>query len=351
MNVVRNETRTGLLVVLTLAALVGILIYLGAPGAFTKQKTFSIYFDNAAGIKLGTPVMLAGRRVGQVIDVISPVPVAERPPREKPEDPSLEVRVIVQVEQAARIYRVTNVRLASFGFLDEPVIDFTAGVEGSGLAEVNMHFVGERPGGLADTGTLIIEKIEPAINQLVSALKSFDSTATNLTNLTDPEGDLANTFTEFRALGKNVKELTGPDGSLQRALKGFEKITAEEGKLSAALDDFRKLIGPDSNLAKALANAEKFTAQLSGTDDVPATLKNFRAASTRLNTALAELQRDFGAFAKNLEQASETVKRQPWRLIWPSTKKYPEDEPPKARPATSPPRSQKRPLFRPSGRD
>ena len=38
MNIVRNEIRTGLLVVLTLAALVGVLIYLGAPGVFIPQK-------------------------------------------------------------------------------------------------------------------------------------------------------------------------------------------------------------------------------------------------------------------------------------------------------------------------
>src|SRR5688572_5353243 len=117
MNVVRNEIRTGLLVVLTLAALVSVLVYLGAPGAFTPQKKFSIYFDNAAGIKLGTPVMLAGRKVGQVIEIVSPVPIAERPVPTDSKDAPLEVRVGVQVEKTAKIYRVTNVRLASYGFL------------------------------------------------------------------------------------------------------------------------------------------------------------------------------------------------------------------------------------------
>jgi ABC-type transporter Mla subunit MlaD len=70
MNVVQTGIRTGLLVLISLAALVGILIYLGAPGAFSEQKTYSIYFDNAAGIRLGTPVMLAGRKVGQVVEIV-----------------------------------------------------------------------------------------------------------------------------------------------------------------------------------------------------------------------------------------------------------------------------------------
>jgi len=30
---------------------------------------------------------------------------------------------------------------------------------------------------------------------------------------------------------------------------------------------------------------------------------------------------------KNTEQFTDTLKREPWRLLWPSTKSYPGDEP------------------------
>ena len=56
MNILRNEIRTGLLVVLSLAALVALLLYLGSPGVFVSQKTFYIYFDNAAGLEPGAPL-------------------------------------------------------------------------------------------------------------------------------------------------------------------------------------------------------------------------------------------------------------------------------------------------------
>ena len=65
MNILRNEIRTGLLVVLSLAALVALLLYLGSPGVFVSQKTFYIYFDNAAGLEPGAPVLLAGRKIGR----------------------------------------------------------------------------------------------------------------------------------------------------------------------------------------------------------------------------------------------------------------------------------------------
>jgi ABC-type transporter Mla subunit MlaD len=350
MNVVRNEIRTGILAVLTLAILVTVLVYLGAPGAFTPQKDFSIYFDNAAGLKKGTQVMLAGRKVGQVVEIVSPVPVAERPVPATEKDAPLEVRVGVRVERDAQIYRVVKVRLASYGVLDEAVIDFTGGEEASGLAENGMHFVGERPGGLADTGTAIIEKLDPAVNQLVSTLKSLDATATNVTKMTEPEADLAKTFAEFRELGRNLTSMTGPDGAIQRALAGIERLTKQDGELSGAVADFRKLIGPDSDLAKAVANAEKFTGDLANSTEIQTTLKNFKAASARLNSTLSDLQGDLGATAKNLSQGSDLLKRQPWRLIWPTTKKYPEEKSPEEEAQRRPVQKGKRPLFRASVR-
>src|SRR6266699_6227915 len=73
MRLQRNEILTGLLVVGTVAVITGVLILLGAPGLFRPLVTYKIYFDNAAGIKLGAPVLLAGRKIGQVEKLYSPV--------------------------------------------------------------------------------------------------------------------------------------------------------------------------------------------------------------------------------------------------------------------------------------
>src|SRR3954471_21656323 len=83
MQIRRNEVLTGLLVVATLAGLTGILVLLGAPGLFRPLTTYRIYFDNAAGIKQGAPVLLAGRKIGQVSKLYSPVsPEEDRRARE-----------------------------------------------------------------------------------------------------------------------------------------------------------------------------------------------------------------------------------------------------------------------------
>src|ERR1041385_409115 len=73
MQLQRNEMMTGLLVIGTIAVVAFLLVLLGAPGLFRPLVTYKIYFDNAAGLKQGAPVMLAGRKIGQVQKLFSPV--------------------------------------------------------------------------------------------------------------------------------------------------------------------------------------------------------------------------------------------------------------------------------------
>src|ERR1044071_1792734 len=83
MQLQRNEIMTGLLVIATIAVVAFVLVLLGAPGLFRPIVTYKIYFDNAAGIKQGAPVMLAGRKIGQVQKLFSPVSRQEDKPAQE----------------------------------------------------------------------------------------------------------------------------------------------------------------------------------------------------------------------------------------------------------------------------
>src|ERR1700736_653898 len=162
MQLRRNEIMTGLLVVGTVAVIVGTLILLGAPGLFRPLVTYKIYFDNAAGIKLGAPVLLAGRKLGQVQKLYSPVSREEdqraqeaaaaiRPPSDPNATPAqldgkpkFEVRIDVQVDKGALVYRDAHARMIQLGLLGEMAIDVTQGTEGSGRARDGEMFAGER---------------------------------------------------------------------------------------------------------------------------------------------------------------------------------------------------------------
>src|ERR1700745_3783970 len=77
MQLERNEILTGLLVIGTIGVIAFLLVLLGAPGLFRPLVTYKVYFDNAAGIKPGAVVMLAGRKIGQVQKLYSPLTPAE----------------------------------------------------------------------------------------------------------------------------------------------------------------------------------------------------------------------------------------------------------------------------------
>ncbi len=338
MNITRTEIRTGLLVVLSLAVLVAVLIYLGAPGVFTPQNTYRIYFDNASGIKPGAQVLLAGRKIGQVRRLYSPVPEKERP------TPKMETLIEVQVERRAAVYNKVKVQITQPSLLGESVIDFSSGEETSGLAPDGARFLGERPGGLADAVPTVLEKLEPLLVKFGGTLDSLQKTSDNLAKLTADGAELPTALTEFKEFGKNLNDMSSYGGPLRNSLQNIETITGEKGKLQQTLDQVAALTGPQGDLAKTFANAEKFTSNLADNKDIAATLRNFREASENLDRTLTQVGQQFSNIGRNLEQGSDTVKRQPWRLIWPTTKKY-DDEPtatppPKAKPvrrSTPPP--------------
>src|SRR5262249_40195359 len=68
---------------------------------------------------------------------------------------------------------------------------------------------------------------------------------------------------------------------------------------------------------------EKISTSLTENDNIQVTLQNLRNSSEKLKVATTEL----GPAGENIKQFSETIKTQPWRLIWPTTKKYPEASP------------------------
>jgi len=307
MQLQRNEVLTGLLVVATLAVLTGILVLLGAPGLFRPLTTYKIYFDNAAGIKLGAPVLLAGRKIGQVAKLYSPVSREENqralevarslraananstPAPEKA--PRYEVRIDVQVDRNALLYRDSKARMITLGLLGEVAIDFTEGTEASGRANSGELFAGERVPDFGEAIASMLDIIAPVATEATATFKQLELTAQNLSHITDENSELNLALTQFKTLGEHLNQLTGPEGAL----------------------------------SSSLTNLKELTADLTKNDNIAVTLQNFRASSEKLKSTLTSLGPSLQSSAENVKEATATLKSQPWRLVWPSTKKYPED--------------------------
>jgi ABC-type transporter Mla subunit MlaD len=302
MQILRNEVRTGLMVLLTLGLVVSVVLYISSPGLFKPLKSFLVYFDNAAGIKPGAAVMLAGRKIGTVADIQSPVPLNDRPEHKL----NYEAMVRVQVAEDSQIYKETTVAMRSFGLLAELVIDFTNGNADSGLAEPNAKFVGSRSPDLAEIGPLIIQKLNPVLKQAELTLAELQKTSHNLTVLTAQESVLTGTLKSFGSVGENLKTITAKGGGIDSAL-----VSAHE--VLGSVKDVTGQLQKDNNLEKSLGN--------------------FKAASAKLKTVLDSLDKTMGTvlprldvIVSDLSELTGKLKAQPWRVIWPSTIKYPEGQ-------------------------
>src|SRR6202021_393801 len=214
MQILRNEVRTGLMVLLTLGLVVSVVLYISSPGLFKPLKSFLVYFDDAAGIKPGATVMLAGRKIGTVADIQSPVPLNDRPEHRL----NYEAMVRVQGAEDSQIYKETTVAMRSFGLLAELVIDFTNGNADSGLAEPNAKFVGKRAPDLAEIGPLIVLKLDPVLKQTELTLAELQKTSHNFTVLTSQESALTGTLKSFGAVGENLKTITAKGGGIDSTL-------------------------------------------------------------------------------------------------------------------------------------
>jgi len=195
----------------------------------------------------------------------------------------------VQVDKNARLYRDAKVQMIQLGLLGDMAIDFTQGTEESGRAKNGESFSGERTPDLGEAAAKMLEVIKPVANEATNTMKDLQNTAQNLNKLTDKDSELNLALTQFKTFGEHLSSLTASDSALSHSLTNIEKISTS----------------------------------LTENDNIKVTLQNLRSSSEKLKVATTELQ----PAGENIKQFSETIKTQPWRLIWPSTKKYAEASP------------------------
>jgi ABC-type transporter Mla subunit MlaD len=297
MQILKSEIRTGLLVVASLGILTVVLLALGAPGVFVPQNKYRIFFDNASGIKQGAPVLLAGRKVGQVTQLYSPIPKEDRPA----EAPDAESIVEVQVERRANIYKSVTVRMQQNGLLGEMLIDFAGGQENSGRATDNSYFLGERAADFSESIAQTLEIVRPVAEEAQKTLEQLRTTADNLAKLTAQGSNFDLAVQSFHTFANNLVDLSKDGSPLDRSLENIDQITTDLAK--------------NERVKLTLAEFQKAA-------------EDFQKTAANLNRTVSGLGPNLNETLGNARDFTDTLKRQPWRLIWPSTKKYSEEPPP-----------------------
>ena len=320
----RSEVRTGIFFVSTFVLLLGVVLFLTAPGLFRPLKEFEVFFDNAGGLKPGASVNLGGRKIGQVLDIESPVPKAIRPTQH----PDFEVLVRIRVDRSAKVYRDAVARMGSNGLLAEMMIDFVQGNEESGLAERGSTFIGERQLDVSSVAAKAIKTLEPVAAAAESTLKDLKVTIGTLNGFFGQGSDLQASISNIRRVGENMASISSKEGSLGVAMENVRVLT-------------ERLASDDGPLTQALKKARDAMDQLSKDNALQKTLANIRSVSERLERILAGLQPKLSETATNAAQLTDTLKRQPWRIIYPTTKDYPPEAAPTPTPRKAVPAKKK----------
>src|SRR5881227_2009347 len=239
MQLEKKEILTGVLVIGTIGVIAFLLVLLGAPGLFRPLVTYGVYFDNAAGIKPGAVVMLAGRKIGQVQKLYSPLTPAEEKqaqqaassthpaePNASPSpSPRFEARVDVQVDKSAMLYRDAKAQMIQLGLLGDMAIDFTQGTQESGRAKDGEIFAGERNPDLGEAAAKMLEVIKPVASEATNTMKDLQQTAQNLNHITDENSELNQALSQVKLFGEHLSDLTAPHSALTHSLTNIEKIS------------------------------------------------------------------------------------------------------------------------------
>ena len=258
------------------------LIFLlsGEGGFFWQRYSVKTLFPNAAGLKPGAPVRLAGVEVGSV----SQVDLAGN-----------RVEVVMQINRNYRQQVTTDSRasLGSVSLLGESAVDITASSSGTPVPEWGYVPSGPAAGSLAEVTTKATEGIQELTLILqdirggrgtIGRLFSDDSLYREMNTLVAAAEDVVQNVNAGRGtLGRLVNDPAAAR-SLETSLQNFEAISA---RIRAGEGTLGKFLTDDSvarSVSSATSNLNEITGRINRGEGTAGRLITDRTLYDRLNS-------------------------------------------------------------------
>ena len=258
------------------------LIFLlsGEGGFFWQRYSVKTLFPNAAGLKPGAPVRLAGVEVGSV----SQVDLAGN-----------QVEVVMEINRNYQQQVTTDSRasLGSVSLLGESAVDITASRSGSPVPEWGYVPSGPAAGSLAEVTTKATEGIQELTLILqdirsgrgtIGRLFSDDTLYREMNTLVTAAEDVVQNVNGGRGtLGRLVNDPTAAR-ALETSLQNFEAISA---RIRAGEGTLGKFLTDDTvarSLSSTTSNLNEITGRINRGEGTAGSLVNDRALYDRLNS-------------------------------------------------------------------
>lgn len=251
-----SELKIGVLTIFALVILaVTIFMLMGGKGFFWQRYSLKTRFANAAGLKAGSPVRIAGVEVGSVdtVDLAGP-----------------EVEVVFQVNKDRQplISTESVAILGSISLLGESSVDVTPSVKGTPVPEWGYVKQGPVATQISDVTSRASQGVE-ALTKLVTDISGGKGTVgklmtdellyTELQQFTAAANDMAQTVRQGRGtVGKLLNDPKTAD-ALQASLTNVEQVTR---KINAGEGSLGKLLKDEAfaeSLTSATANMKQLT--------------------------------------------------------------------------------------------
>ena len=314
------------LVLLAVAALLGWLLPRLRPA---RGTLYHFYVEDTAGLPEGTEVKFRGLVVGQVMRVglDEERSLAARTPWFRVEfqsnDEGTRVMNLWSFRQVA-LDKETPIVGATVVTLTDPTMP---GGQTPTVAALTLQKPGDNP---------LPGPVQEIADNLNEVLVNFNATVQSLRGSLSARPDTLGDDRHANlalCLERDVYPLAGPDAATGRPTR-LASMLGSLGDAAASFqtvgDHLGTITGEDGSANRMLRRVDALAANLQDEDkpflrvftDIRKTSGELRGDLARVDTLLARVSPMIERTTSNTEQMSDTLKRQPWRVFWPSTKKY-----------------------------
>ena len=311
----RNDFIAGMFILLSVLALAGVLVVIQKwDTLFQEPSVYYVRFDNVAGVRVNTDVLVKGQSRGRVAEILPVWTVDESAGNAGVHDLVYLVRLELHLEHPLR--------------QDAEIVITTPVIGEGGVISINRLGKGEAAGD--DAGRPIIGRSYDMIEAMLAGIGIGDQQRKEIpetiANIAAFSGSLKDQGPQIAKVLTNVEQVTGEVrdklpallASVQTASDNLTKATAQ---MDGMLADNR------DNVRSTIENLQKMTGQLQ--TDVAGLMKSADSAMSSLSAASADIRTIILANRLNindtltnvrltseqLKAATAEMHRAPWRLL------------------------------------
>ncbi len=280
-----SELKIGILAVVAVVIAAMVIFMLGGQGGFFWQRYYlKARFPNAAGLKAGAPVRVAGVEVGAVDDL-------------EFVGAQVDVTFSVSRDSRPRITKKSTATLGSMGLLGQATIDITASSSGQPVAEWGYIPTVAAPA-FADVAATANQGLEQ-MNGLLQDLRNGRGTAGQLFTNDVLYKELDRFIASAQEVTQSLNRGQGTMGallrdraaynSLEASLKNLQGITASINAGDGALGKFLHDQQMAASLKSTTANVDAITGKLNRGEGTAGKLMTDATLFNRINSISGRL--------------------------------------------------------------